>query len=209
MGRILVCSDIHGHLAPFQKLIEMAQLNLREDQLVLLGDYINRGPAPVESLRFVQKLHAQGAITLKGNNEDFFLDSLFDTVKRQRLYQSGLTATTILEFEALSEEEQESLLEFIKTMPLFHETDHYIFVHAGIRPGIHPSQCTKEDLLWKRDLINCRTGLAQSVIFGHIPTETGRIINMGDRIAMDCGAAFMRRLGMLELPSMREYYAEI
>ncbi|MHB1419211.1 MAG: metallophosphoesterase family protein [Bacillota bacterium] len=209
MGRIFACSDIHGHLTQLIKLLEAAQPNLQEDTLVFLGDYIHRGPDPVECLRFVQKLQAKGAIVLRGNNEDFFLDSWDDAIKRSRLYQDSLTARTVLEFEALSGQEQDNLLEFMNKMPLFYETDDYIFVHAGIRPGTPPSRCTKKDLLWRRDLIECNTGLGKKVIFGHTPTETGKINILGDKIAIDCGAALHRRLGMLELPAMLEYYADI
>lgn len=44
MKRILVISDIHGEIEKFEQLLEEAQYDAKQDQLILLGDYVDRGP---------------------------------------------------------------------------------------------------------------------------------------------------------------------
>ena len=39
MKRILVISDIHGEIEKFEQLLEEAQYDAKQDQLILLGDY--------------------------------------------------------------------------------------------------------------------------------------------------------------------------
>ena len=43
MKRILVISDIHGEIEKFEHLLEEAQYDAKQDQLILLGDYVDRG----------------------------------------------------------------------------------------------------------------------------------------------------------------------
>lgn len=50
MERMLVISDIHGELEKFERLLEMARYDANLDQLLLLGDYIDRGPHSREVL---------------------------------------------------------------------------------------------------------------------------------------------------------------
>ncbi|MGQ0438381.1 metallophosphoesterase, partial [Bacillus sp. B-TM1] len=55
MKRILVISDIHGEIEKFEKLLEEAQYDARQDQLILLGDYVDRGsnaPSSFNSFTF-------------------------------------------------------------------------------------------------------------------------------------------------------------
>lgn len=56
MNRILAISDIHGELALFEELLLKASYNPEEDQLFLLGDYIDRGPASSGVLNLVSEL---------------------------------------------------------------------------------------------------------------------------------------------------------
>ncbi len=41
MKRILVISDIHGEIEKFEQLLEEAQYDAKQDQLILLGDYVD------------------------------------------------------------------------------------------------------------------------------------------------------------------------
>lgn len=45
MNRNLMISDIHGHLNAFEQLLAKVDYQPAHDQLILLGDYIDRGPA--------------------------------------------------------------------------------------------------------------------------------------------------------------------
>ena len=52
--RILAVGDVHGHMDALYALWKKIEFDDKQDMLVFLGDYIDRGPAPVEVLRFVR-----------------------------------------------------------------------------------------------------------------------------------------------------------
>ncbi len=76
MNRILVISDIHGEIDKFKKLLEEIQYNAKQDQLILLGDYVDRGPNARAVLEKVKELKEEGAFVLKGNHEDMMIKAL-------------------------------------------------------------------------------------------------------------------------------------
>ena len=73
MKRTLVISDIHGELTLFEELLQTAGYNPDKDQLILLGDYIDRGPDSKRVLEKVMELKHEGAVVLKGNHEDMMV----------------------------------------------------------------------------------------------------------------------------------------
>ena len=75
MKRTLVISDIHGELELFDKLLEKANYNNEQDQLILLGDYIDRGANSKGVIERVIELKENCAIVLKGNHDDLLVKS--------------------------------------------------------------------------------------------------------------------------------------
>src|SRR5690606_27896179 len=63
-NRILVCSDIHGEFEKLQNVLEEAEYDPIKDQLILLGDYIDRGPKSKEVVEYVMELVGEGSIAL-------------------------------------------------------------------------------------------------------------------------------------------------
>jgi serine/threonine protein phosphatase 1 len=78
--RTFVIGDIHGQLIPLDNLISWLVTNTKlEDEVVFLGDYIDRGTQTKECLdRFIQfhKSCRSKVITLLGNHESGLLESL-------------------------------------------------------------------------------------------------------------------------------------
>ncbi|WP_300342249.1 metallophosphoesterase [Nesterenkonia sp.] len=76
--RVYAMSDLHGHLPCLQAALELVDLEGDSGaQLVLLGDYIDRGPQSAEVLYAVRHLHQrfpERVVVLRGNHEDWFLD---------------------------------------------------------------------------------------------------------------------------------------
>jgi serine/threonine protein phosphatase 1 len=80
MPRIHALSDIHGHADQFKRLIDAIDLDGHPDtSLVLLGDYIDRGPDSAKCLYLAKELsdrHPKRVTVLLGNHETDFLDWL-------------------------------------------------------------------------------------------------------------------------------------
>ncbi len=207
--RILVCSDVHGNCTMFKELLNKASYSKSNDTLIILGDLIDRGLESIDMIKYAYSLvndqHAD-VLVIKGNHEDIFQKHWNDSSMKKWFFNNGGTEM-FFDFPKLPLEEQQQLLNFIKEMPLWFETEDYIFVHGGIEIGKHPSQCDPDVLLWARDSFIARpTNLEKIVIFGHTPTTSGKIEHLGDKICIDCGAGHYGKLALLELPSMKEYY---
>ena len=77
--RLVAVGDIHGHLDKLTDLIGKVQPG-PDDQLVFLGDYIDRGPdskGVLDCLISLQEQHPQ-TVFLRGNHEQMMLDALYE-----------------------------------------------------------------------------------------------------------------------------------
>jgi len=80
-----------------------------------------------------------------------------------------------------------SHLEFLKALPYFHVVGDYLFVHAGVQPGIALAQQQPEDLMWIRDeLLFSDRVLEKIAVHGHTPSD--RPVVRPNRICVDTGA---------------------
>jgi serine/threonine protein phosphatase 1 len=82
---------------------------------------------------------------------------------------------------------------WLAARPLYYETDRYIFVHAGLRPGVPLSQQHRQDLLWIRDefIESDHDFNGKQVVFGHTPMKAPLVMwnKIGiDTMCRDCGA---------------------
>ncbi len=77
---------------------------------------------------------------------------------------------------------------FIRNLAISHAAGSYLFVHAGIRPGIAFAHQTRQDLLWIRDTFLTSTATHQAiVVHGHTPEHHTPTIR-NNRINLDTGA---------------------
>ena len=82
----------------------------------------------------------------------------------------------------------------------------YIFVHAGLRPGIPVAEQSQNDLLWIRyEFINTEKDFDKTVVFGHTPLMTPLIDK--NKIGIDTGAVYGGKLTCIEFPGLKIYQA--
>ena len=80
-------------------------------------------------------------------------------------------------------------VEFLHALPLSHREGGYLFVHAGIRPGVPLDQQTREDMLRIRQpFLYTERDLGAVVVHGHTPVKEPAVRH--NRIAIDTGAVF-------------------
>lgn len=142
--RYVIVGDIHGCLNTFQELMRVVKLT-PSDTLILLGDLVDRGPSPVETVKHIYELTTtHKVILLRGNHEHKHLITLH---YGQRFSNDDEIRSTQ---NQLSKEEQEWLL----GGSLFYRNreENFICVHGGI-----PSSMTK--LPWPQ--FNDNKGLSQ------------------------------------------------
>ena len=202
-ARIIAVSDIHGNLPYLRGLV--AALSLRpDDQLVLLGDLVEKGPASLATLRYIMELGKRCRVYPVLGNCDFWhlwvdgSDPVGDeSTLRHLLHQkasahSGLILDMCDEIRANLRPESDLFVlkmalrlhfkkefDYLRSMPFALETDRYLFVHGGIPEGetlesAGPWKCMKLDRFYAS-----RPHFDKWVITGHTPV----CLYGGDRIS--------------------------
>ena len=218
MGRIIAISDIHGHLHTFKALI-MEQLALtKDDQLFLLGDYIDRGPASKEVLDFIMYLQENGyqVNCLLGNHEQMMIESYQGSRVEYSNWLWNGGEDTMRSFRVKNLEEiPDKYWQFLDSLPCFIETEEYIFVHAGINFRSPEPFEDFESMLWIRKWyqnINPELLNGKMIVHGHTPIEKGNIIAKLDNVPkpfavnIDSGCYFYGDLCAIDLTSRTLYF---
>jgi len=95
-------------------------------------------------------------------------------------------------------------LEFFESLVLYHETDHYIFVHAGLRKNVPLEKQKPEDMLWiRKNFIQSNYDFGKQVVFGHTPLPEPLL--QPNKIGIDTGAVYGNKLTCVRLPDLVFY----
>ncbi|RJX37626.1 serine/threonine protein phosphatase [Paenibacillus pinisoli] len=218
-SRTIMISDIHGCIEPFERLLEKVKYVPEQDRLILLGDYVDKGPQSREAVDAVMRLVQQhGAIALRGNHDQRLVDFVRgdDPDVLRKFAEHGGPPTLhsyVGSFEVSErsraearrriEAEYASHLDFLAGLPLYAEDDRHIYVHAGLRPGLFDWTLQSEhDFMYIKDEFYLHpTTVDKTVIFGHtIATKLHGHPNVwfgGDKIGIDGGCSIGLQLNAL------------
>ena len=210
MGKIFTIGDIHGCLSKLNDMMAKIPIDAKDDTLIFIGDYIDRGP---DSKRVVDAIleirqRVDHVICLQGNHEEMFLNYYCKHENEELFMHNGGMRTLLSYGIPMTRREgdthiPESHLQFFSTLKTFYETDDYIFVHAGLRPGIPLEEQSTYDLLWIRhEFINSSYDFGKFVIFGHTPVSYNVPYMWEKKIGIDTGLVYGGKLTCLELPDM-------
>ncbi len=212
--RTYALSDPHGHLAPLEQALQLVDLDGDTGaSLVLLGDYINRGPDSLGVLKAVQRTvlaHPGRAVALLGNHEVAFLEWLADDeghadgwlledpelltlrsmlgeVELQAVISAHVTLETAgAALKQALRDRHGGLLRWLQHLSLVHETDHAIYVHAGVDElaGADWRAFTPDHFYTHK--FPASTGLfVKTIVAGHVRAGTLRNSQTGHRAFFD------------------------
>ncbi len=201
--RYLAVGDIHGlHDKLELVLTDLAPTLPTNTRLVFVGDYVDRGPQSQEVIDRLIRLKRErpDTIFLMGNHERMMLDA-YDGGDVMLWMTNGGDDT--LSSYGLKESEIDKLpsehIEFMRSLELMYEIDGYLFVHAGLRPGVPIHKQNEHDLLWIREsFFLAEPTWDQTVVFGHTPFPAP--FRRPGMIGIDTGAVYNNKLCCLELP---------
>jgi serine/threonine protein phosphatase 1 len=221
---VYAIGDVHGRL----DLLEDLLARIREDagqhttdqarSLIFLGDYVDRGSESRGVVDAVMSDLLPGFTTVRlmGNHEEAmlsFLDGESDGldwlsfggletllsygVPLRSLPNSGEAVKALQ--AALVEAVPERHVAFFRQCLLHYTVGDYVFVHAGVRPGVTLEKQTQTDLLWIRDdFLRVRAPLpGRVVVHGHTICDLPQ--DRSHRINIDTGAFVSGRLTCLVL----------
>ena len=174
-----VIGDIHGRSKLLDQLIQNVPWDVARDKIIFLGDLIDRGDNSPGVVERVMELvdNNPAVVVLRGNHEQMMLDCLDYGDLQWLIPENGGLATLSaygFELDQLKDVSDIKIpaehVEFIRTLPFFHEDEQAIYVHAGLVPGEHPSETDSDVLVWTRDLDFFKDYDGKLCFFGHTPT---------------------------------------
>ena len=192
-GRLLAVGDIHGCLDQLNAL--MAQVApTPEDKVIFLGDYVDRGPASAGVIDYLIKFGKTlpATVFLRGNHDQMFANYLDGHDPTTFLMNGGLK--TLNSYQSNGQWPiPSSHRTFLETLINSYETEDYIFVHAGLRPGISLADQDVSDLLWvRREFVTSDYDWGKTIVYGHTPLEEPLLTET--RIGLDTGCVYGRQL---------------
>ena len=225
--RLYAIGDVHGC---FSLLVQLLQL-IEQDQasrppaethVLLLGDYIDRGP---QSREVCELLHAMAPSSyfhcLRGNHEQTMLDVMSGNHMALRFWLEYGGAETLASWgigpnlieqaqygeageadliKAIRMAVPPAMARWMRRLPTYHIHGDYLFVHAGIRPKLDLERQSDDDLLWIREpFLSSRARHPWRVIHGHSEDEDVQIAP--NRIGIDTAAY---RTGVLTAIGMED-----
>ena len=190
MGRTLVMSDIHGMADELFLLLDGIRYKHTVDRLIVLGDYIDRGPNSKDILDYFIKLKKSAGkklVLLRGNHEDLCIKAFHDKPvfghdAVSLWHENGGDAT----LKSFGEANLSKYITFLGKLPVFAEMDEYIFVHGGVNPNMPLAQTDREDLLWTRSYAAHISG--KTVVVGHSIKPEVTFIQNANTLCVDTGA---------------------
>jgi serine/threonine protein phosphatase 1 len=220
--RVYAVGDIHGRADLFAQLIDAIENDDRisntvtpaQTTIILLGDLIDRGPDSRSVLEMAARWRQRRPVRiLLGNHEEMLLQSL-DKVEVLRHFLRHGGRETVLSFNVneqvytnASFEEVQAMLhahipaaaiDFIRGFEDSIRIGDYLFVHAGIRPGVALEGQSIEDLRWIREpFLSSPVPHGAVVVHGH--TITDDVVVRPNRLGIDTGAYDSGRLTALAL----------
>ena len=213
--KTFVIGDIHGQLGMLENLMAKIPWRPEKDALVFLGDYIDRGPdsrGVVDYILSLTRNYSRISCVL-GNHEGMLLNYLAGVDKKLYLANGGgptlkayKRGKGLLSTLFLHEIPNDHMV-FYNSLKPYVEIENYYLVHAGFMPGVPMAQQTRFDMTWIREpFISSTYDFGKKIVFGHTPFIKPRI--MKNKIGIDTGAAYGRRLCCLELPAEKFYFSD-
>jgi serine/threonine protein phosphatase 1 len=226
--RVYAVGDVHGRIDLFEAMREAIEREIAAapdltPTVILLGDLVDRGP---DSAGVIAAARAWGARRrlhfLFGNHEEMFLRSLRDIgVLRQFLRHGGretllsygipakaYSSATLPQIQQLARDAVPlDDLEFIAGFEDMVAVGDYLFVHAGIAPGVPFEDQKTADLRWIREpFLSHEDDHGRVIVHGH--TIAPRPVVRANRIGIDTGAYDSGRLTALVLEGTGRRFLE-
>lgn len=202
--KLYAIGDIHGCFKEMEELL----IQIRDDagkepaKIVFLGDYVDRGPDSylvVEYLNNIRKIGLDDTelVFLKGNHEDMLIKAVIDAPTRDDedmfYYNGGIK--TMESYERRGEKFTKHE-DFYRSLERYHRHGDFLFVHAGLNPGVSLEKAVSsfvfdyDPLLWAREWNKHDGEFPENVFVVHGHTPVLDVEFRPNQINIDTGCVF-------------------
>lgn len=222
--------DIHGCYAELNRLIKSiddddANRGATDTRLLFVGDYIDRGPASREVIELMIRLDIGGerVVFLMGNHEETLLSAADGNRRAAALFHKMGGRETLLSYGVSAQDYDNAdpagivdlirnaipseHLEWMRHLRLSYSVGDYLFVHAGIRPGVALNSQLSSDLRWiRKEFLESSISHGMMVVHGHSVSE--QIDIRSNRIGIDTGAYATGKLTAIGLQAGERWFLQ-
>jgi serine/threonine protein phosphatase 1 len=204
---IYAIGDVHGCLAQLLALEQKIVLDAGDEPgrkaIVMLGDYVDRGPSSAGVLEHLCAAAPAGfeRICLAGNHEIMMLEHAANPKRPSSWLDNGGDATLtsygvdMARYDAASQEQRRQMvashipashMAFLESLPVLLSAPGYVFAHAGLDRDRPMQEQSERTLLWMRhDPGMVWEGGDFTLVHGHTPDIEP--VNQPNRICVDTG----------------------
>ncbi|MCT0198596.1 serine/threonine protein phosphatase [Synechococcus sp. CS-1325] len=189
---LVAIGDVHGCASLLEQ--ELRPHLDTGAELIFLGDLIDRAPEAEGDRKVLERVwqlqenpgaFGLAAVTvLRGNHEQMLLKALAPRAQDQdvNLWLCNGGNPDLL---PLARERRD----WFEQLPFTAIRGNYLFVHAGVRPGIRLEHQATDDLIWiRRPFLTKPHGLPYTVVHGHTFRHDYKVTRLPHRIGIDTGA---------------------
>ena len=228
--RVYAIGDVHGRIDLLEELLETivrddAGREAMDSSIIFLGDLADRGPDSAAVVARVRSLCAEAGVArlIKGNHDDVLVRAARGDGRAAKMLLAMGGLPTLLSY-GISEEEagrgtHQDLADLIERRMPPSDIDFlergedmillgdYLFVHAGIRPGVSLADQRTSDLYWIREpFLGSDADHGVLVVHGHSVAES--IEERPNRIGIDTGAYATGRLSAIGIQGDQRWFLE-
>jgi serine/threonine protein phosphatase 1 len=217
--RVYAIGDVHGCLDELNRVLEAIDQDVGshrgKSELVFLGDLVDRGPQSAEVIERILGggLPTDSSAVIMGNHEQAMLECYrggvatygswlqfggVQTLESYGLGREEIFAPTFDLAAAMRKSIPPMHIQFLVSLKDYVRHGDYVFVHAGIRPGVSLEDQSARDLRWiRREFLEDTTDHGFMVVHGH--SIVPKVEFRENRIALDTGCYFTGQLSALSI----------
>lgn len=183
--RRFVIGDIHGCAKALRTVIDTIAPT-PDDEIVFLGDYVDRGPDSRNVVDQVIELQSRCRTVLLRGNHEIMLQGVLQGCDNEVWLANGGRAT-VNSYGGSTERVPQSHLDFFRRLRAYYETEDAIFVHAGYDPNLEMRLQTEMTNYWMH-LDHPFPGphvSGKRVFVGHTPQGSGNVLDIGHLVCLD------------------------
>lgn len=211
--RTLAIGDIHGCSVAFDTLIRAIKLQ-PNDQIVTLGDYVDRGPDSKGVLDRLIDLHHRGQlIAWRGNHEILMLRSRYLGWNAWYHWQASGGKETMASYghhggyKGINSIPEKHWYFLEKVCRNWWENRSHFFVHANVYPNLPLNKQPERMLFWQPFDHPSPHYSGKTMVCGHTTQKTGQPLSIGHAICIDTWVFGQGWLTCLDVNSGRIWQA--
>jgi serine/threonine protein phosphatase 1 len=185
-ARTIAIGDVHGCSQALRTLVD-AIGPASDDTLVMLGDYVDRGPDSRGTLDLVLELERRcRLVPLLGNHELMLLDSL-ENPRVIGMWLSCGGDATVRSYDGRLQNVPGEHLAFIRRCKRYFETPTHFFIHANYAADIPLDEQPDYLVFWEHihSHLPAPHENGKTAIVGHTSQKSGEVLDLGHCICID------------------------